>query len=127
MSGRKQLLSRRPVIAGLAATAVAALTGIVADLLGPRHRRVSGPYAALVNQLDNPQAAKVVGSVILAKTANTDVAIREAQAFASERLTKQRLTSAISTDIDRGFVTEANGWVIPITLGALCVLASRSN
>jgi hypothetical protein len=127
MSERKHLFSRRPVIAGLAATTAAALAGIVADLVTPKHRRVSGPYAALVNQLDDPQAAKVIGTAILAKTANSGAAIREAHIFATERLAKQRLASAISTDVERGFVTEANGWVIPITLGALCVLAAQSD
>jgi uncharacterized oligopeptide transporter (OPT) family protein len=127
MSGGKQLLSRRPVLAGLAATTAAALAGIVADLVASAHRRVSGPYAALVNQLDNPQAAKVIGSVILAKTANAAAAIREAHAFASERLAKQRLANAIATDVEQGFLTEADGWVIPITLGALSVLASQSD
>lgn len=126
MSDRKQLLSRRPVVAGLAAVTAAALAGIVADLITPKHRRVSGPYAALVNQLDNPQAAKVIGAAILAKAADIGAAIRGANAFAKERLATQKLANATSIDIEQGFVTEANGWVIPITLGALCVLASQA-
>jgi hypothetical protein len=127
MSERKHLFSRRPVVVGLAATTAAAVAGIIADLVTPKHRRVSGPYAALVNQLDDPEAAKVIGTAILAKTANSGAAIREAQTFASERLARERLANTISTDIERGFVTEANGWVIPITLGALCVLAAQSD
>jgi hypothetical protein len=127
MNDRRQLLSRRPVIAGLAAVTVAALAGIVADLVTPRHRRVSGPYAALVNQLDDPQSAKVIGTALLARATNIDAAVRQANAFAGERLAKEGLKQAISVDIDRGLVTEANGWVIPTTLGALCLLAARSD
>ena len=127
MTDRRQLLSRRPVVAGLAAVTAAALAGIVADLVTPRHRRVSGPYAVLVNQLDDPQSAKVIGTAILAKAANIGAATRQAHSFARERLAKQKLAEAISVDIDQGLVTEASGWVIPATLGALCLLAARSD
>ena len=123
---KPMILSRRPVIAGLAITAAAAMTGIVMDAFSPKHPRVGGPYADLVNRLDDPQSAAVVGSAMLAKVSDRGVAIREAEAFARERFAHERLSEAIATDTTRGFLSEADGWVMPLTLGALCVLASQS-
>lgn len=124
--GKRMILSRRPVLAGLAATSAAALTAIVLDIFSEKHPRVSGPYAGLVNRLDNPQAAAVVGNAMLAKVADRDAAIREAESFARERFVHERLSQAIATDTAHGFLAEADGWVMPLTLGALCVLASQS-
>lgn len=124
--GKRMVLSRRPVLAGLAITTAAVFTGVVLDQISPKHPRVGGPYAGLVNRLDDPQAAAVVGSAMLANVSDRGAAIREAEAFASERFARERLSQAIATDTRHGFLSEADGWVMPLTLGALCVLASQS-
>lgn len=123
---RKLLLSRRPVIAGLAATTAAALGGIIYDAMSPKHPRVGGPNADLVNQLDDPAAGKIVGAAILKNVANETTSIEAARKFARERLAKETLRDAAVLDVKMGFLTEADGWVLPITVGALSVLATQS-
>jgi len=124
MSRREPLLTRRPVLAGLAAVVAAVAAGIGIDLVQPKHKRATGPYAGLVNNLDDPDSAAIIGTAILAHAANKTAAIHEAANFAKDRLKSETLSSALTVDAAQGFLTEVNGWVIPITLGALCVLAA---
>jgi hypothetical protein len=125
MTTAKQFLSRRPVLAGLAAVAVAAVAGIGVDLLQPKHKGATGPDADLVNTLDDPESAATIGTAILARAPDKRVAIHEARAFAHDRLQHDKLIDVLTVDANAGFVTEANGWVLPITLGALCILAAQ--
>jgi hypothetical protein len=114
------------VIAGLAAVTAAVAAGIGIDAIEPRHKRATGPDANLVNHLDDPATGAIVGRAILKDVSNPATALREARTFAQSRLASASLPTAVSVDIAQNFLAEANGWVLPITLGALCVLATES-
>jgi hypothetical protein len=126
MTTPKQRLSRRPVIAGLGVVTAAAAAGIAFDQFTPRHKRATGPDANLINHLDDPATGAVLGRAILAEVSNRKTATDAARTFAQSRLASASLPTAVSVDVAQNFLAEANGWVIPITLGALCVLATES-
>ena len=126
MTTPKQFLSRRPVLAGLAGLAALAGAGIVFDVVRPTHKAATGPYADLVDAVGDPDNAKIVGNAILAQAPNKHIALREAALFAKERLVAGSLASVTAVDVAHNFLTEANGWVLPITLGSICLLATQS-
>lgn len=126
MISPRQLLTRRPVLAGLAATVVVVATGIALDVPNLFRKRAKGPYASLVNALEDPPSGATVGRAILGRVPLTGGLLEKAESFSKERLAKEKLQDAVKTDAARGFLVEADGWVLPITLGTLCILATQS-
>jgi hypothetical protein len=120
------LLTRRPVLIGLAATVAAVATGIALDIPNLFRRRATGPYASLVNAVEDPDSAAIVGRAILGRVPLTGKLLEQSASFARDRLAKETLQDATAVDAARSFLVEADGWVLPITLGTLCILATQS-
>jgi hypothetical protein len=120
------LLTRRPVLIGLAATAVAVAAGIALDIPTLFRRRATGPYANLVNTVEDPDSAAVVGRAILGRVPLTGRLLEQSASFARDRLAKETLEETVTVDAAHNFLVEADGWVLPITLGTLCILATQS-
>ncbi len=116
-------ISRRAVtLAGLGVAAAAAIGGIVLEAPRLLRRRARGQYADLVNRLNDPDQAAVVGRALQshAVPAKEDLdALRAA-------LAKKPFTDVIAADAAEGNLLEADGWILPATLAALCILAAQS-
>ena len=111
-------LSRRNVTIG-AIAATAAAVGAVYEAPRLFKPRAKGQYAEIVNLLDEPDKAAVVGRAI------RDAAPERTEAELKKRLHGRKLTALVEEDlphIDR--MAEAQGWVIPATLAEVCVLAA---
>jgi hypothetical protein len=119
-------MSRRAAMIGAMAGAGVALTG-AAVWEGRRllRHRASGEYADLVNRLDDPAQAALLGNAILAQSPFALSATEEEAPDLRAQLAKTALPDALMGDVSSGLVVEAGGWIIPATLAALCVLATR--
>jgi hypothetical protein len=116
-------LSRRTLTVGaIAAAGAAAIAGAVyeAPRLFKRHAR--GQYADLVNRLSDPEQAAIVGRAI-----RLDAGEESAASDLKKRLSRrtlQELAADDSTDLHR--MIEADGWVLPLAVAELCVLAAQA-
>jgi len=126
MSTPRQVLSRRPVLAGLGAIVALAIAGIAVDIPKLFRKRAKGPYADLVNHVEDPESAATVGQAILGRVPLTQRLLDQAVAFSRDRLSRTSLHDTVAVDAERNFLVEADGWVLPITLGTLCILATQS-
>jgi hypothetical protein len=118
MSPPPKLSRRTLTIGGLAAAGAAAVAGAVYEVPKLFKRRAHGEYADLVNRLEDPAQAAVVGRAVHDDVSESDL---------KKQLAAHPLPALLSDDsahIDR--MAEAGGWVIPATLAELCVLAARS-
>lgn len=90
--------------------------------------RARGHYADLVNRLDDPEQAAIVGRVVDKSASDTAQSFEEeAASDLKRRLAKQNLSQLMRDDsADIGSLVEADGWVIPLALAELCVLAALS-
>lgn len=124
-------ISRRTLTLGVvAAAATVLLAGAVYEVPRLFKRRARGHYADLVNRLDDPEQAAVVGRAIhpgageLGDFASFD---EMAASDLKKRLSKQPLAELMADDCaDVGRMVEAEGWVIPLALAEICVLAAES-
>lgn len=119
MSPPPKLSRRTLTIGGIAAAGAAAVAGAAYEVPRLFKHRAKGEYAQLVNLLDDPDQAAVVGRAVH----DEDLSEGEVR----KQLAGRSLSTSMAADsasIDR--MTEAGGWVIPATLAELCVLAARS-
>jgi len=116
-------LSRRTLTFGaIAAAGAAAIAGAVYEVPRLFKRRARGEYAELVNRLSDPEQAAVVG-----RTIHLDAGEESAASDLKKRLSKktlQQLAAEDSTELHR--MVEADGWVLPLAVAELCVLAAQA-
>jgi hypothetical protein len=113
-------------IGGAVAIGAAIVAGGIFE--GPRlfKRRAKGQYAELVNLLNDPDQAAIVGRAI--HLGESDPPIEKlAQSDLKERL-KGKTLSALAMEDSAHFerMVEAEGWVIPLALAEVCILAAES-
>ena len=126
MSPPPRLSRRTLTLGGIAAAGAAVVTGAIYEVPRLFKRRARGHYADLVNRLDDPDRAAIVGKAVDAGDGGHKFE-EEGAADLAQRLAKHDLRTLMledSTDIRR--VVEADGWVIPLALAELCVLAAKS-
>jgi hypothetical protein len=109
-------------IGGVAAAASALVAGAVYELPKLFKRRASGEYADLVNRLDDPDQAAVLGKEMLDQ--GGDGALREAAASIRARLARTSLPDLLAEDVSAHRLREAGGWVVPEALAAICAMAA---
>ena len=119
----KTLFTRRNVVIGAGGVAVVAAAGVGGRYL-LRKRYAPSPYDDLLALLDDRDGDAQLGEAVLpsfddfdAKTVAQDV---------RGRLAHSTLADVSVADASDGRVLEANGWVIPETLGLLCALAAKA-
>jgi len=126
MSPPPKITRRGMTIGGISAIAAAIVAGGIFE--GPRlfKRRAKGQYAELVNLLNDPDQAAIVGRAI--HLGETDPPVEKlSQTDLKERL-KGKTLSALAAE-DSGYferMVEAEGWVIPLALAEVCILAAES-
>lgn len=125
MSPPPKLSRRGLTIGGIAVAVAAAVAGVyeVPRLFKPRAK---GQYADLVNLLDEPDKAAIVGRTF--RQNGYGPTIEElAEADLKKRLHNRALPALIEEDLPRlDRMVEADGWVIPFTLATVCILAAAS-
>ena len=132
MSPPPKLSRRTLTIGGIAAAGAAIVAGAIYEVPKLFKHRAQGEYAELVNTLDDPAQAALVGAVLpigmdAAPLGSSRTYADMAGEDLKKRLSKATLPELLAADcarIDR--MVEAGGWVIPITLAEFCVLAARS-
>ncbi len=118
-------ISRRAALIGSALAGVAALVGLGFEGSKLLRHHAAGEYADLVNRLDEPERAAVIGAAILAESPPSPTKLKEQAAALRGQLLKRALASVIAADVADGRLAEARGWVLPQSLALLCVLAAR--
>jgi hypothetical protein len=116
-------LSRRALTIGGIAGAGAALVAVAINQV-PRllRHRARGEYADFVNRLDDPEKAAVVGRAMSARAVLTKEELSELKTA----LGTSPLSDVAASDVKNGRLREADGWVLPATVAALCVLAAQA-
>ncbi|HWA90589.1 MAG TPA: hypothetical protein VG889_11165 [Rhizomicrobium sp.] len=115
-------LSRRSVtIGGIAAAGVAVVAGAAYELPKLFKHRAHGEYADLVNRLDDPDQAALLGKQVADAA---DGALREAASDIRTRLAHTSLPDLLAEDAASGRVNEIDGWVLPESLAQLCAMAA---
>jgi hypothetical protein len=125
VAGRTQI-ARRPVLKGLLGTAAiaAAIAGVIEapKLFAPHYP--PSPYDDLLALLPDRQSAVAIGAAWLADKSRFDAG--EAARHLRAQLAHQSLATALDADLANAHMGEAQGWVIPGTLIALCALAKSA-
>jgi len=121
-------LSRRGMTIGAGAAAAAALVaGAVFEIPRLLRRRSGGEYGDLVSRLDDPDAAATLGRTLLPPdSGGTGPTLQErATADLRKRLSHGTLAELMAQDCaDVHLMVEAGGWVVPLVLAELCILAA---
>lgn len=116
-------LSRRTLTVGaIAAAGAAAVAGAVYEVPRLFKRRARGEYAELVNRLVDPEQAAVVGRAIHLETSEESAASDLKRRLSKKTL--QELAAEDSAELHR--MVEADGWVLPLAVAELCVLAAQA-
>ena len=127
MSPPPKLSRRTLTFGGVAAAGAAVIAGAVYEVPRLFKRRARGRYAEIVNQLDNPDSAALVGKSVEMITPDGTTTAEEAARDLKVRLAKQPLATLMNDDTSAlESMAEANGWVIPLALAEICVLAAES-
>ena len=127
MSPPPKITRRTLTFGGLATAGVAVVAGAIYEVPRLFKHRASGRYAEIVNQLDNPDSAALVGKSVEMITPDGTTMAEEAARDLKTRLAKQPLASLMNDDTRAlESMAEANGWVIPLALAEICVLAAES-
>jgi hypothetical protein len=120
-------------LGGIAAAGAAVIAGAVYEvprLFRPRSR---GAYADLANLLDDTDQAAIVGRKLMDQLGAgatiepgsiVDKAVRESASEIRTQLKRAPLRDLCTADVVKGLLIEADGWVIPATLAALCIMAA---
>ena len=127
MSPPPRITRRGMTVGGIVAIGAAIVAGGIFE--GPRlfKRRARGRYAKIVNQLDNLESAALVGKSVEMITPDGTSMAEEAARDLKTRLAKQPLSALMNDDASAlQNMAEANGWVIPLALAEICVLAAES-
>jgi hypothetical protein len=115
-------LSRRGVtIGGIAVAGAAIVAGAAYELPKLFKHRAHGEYADLVNRLDDPDQAAMLGRQV---PDTADGTIREAAAGIRARLAHHTLPEMLAEDAAQGQVSDVGGWVLPQTLAQICAMAA---
>jgi hypothetical protein len=117
------LFTRRNVVIGAGAIIVVAAGGFGGHYLLER-RYAPSPYDDLLVLLDDRDADAQIGETVLADYDDFDVKTVADELRA--RLKRHKLSEVVVRDAADGQLVEANGWVLPQTLGMLCALAAKS-
>jgi hypothetical protein len=129
MSPPPRISRRSFTFAAAAAAGIALVAGAVYEVPKFLKRRARGEHADLVNRLADPEQAAVVGRAVHLDPSQFDgPSLEDASAsMLKTRLAKKSLQEIAMEDaqrIDR--VVEADGWVLPLTVAALCILAAQA-
>ncbi len=127
MSPPPKISRRGMTIGGAVAIGAALVAGGIFE--GPRlfKRRARGRYAEIVNQLENPENAALLGKSVDMVVPEGMTMSEEAARDLKTRLAKQSLSALMKDDTNAlESMAEANGWVIPLALAEICVLAAES-
>ena len=130
MSPPPKISRRTMTLGGIAAGAAAIIAGAVYEIPKLFKHRARGHYADLVNRLDDPEQAAIVGRAFRATNFLGDVVPTFedlAAADLKKRLARNTLPELMAQDsAGKQPMTEADGWVLPAVLAELCVLAYES-
>lgn len=116
--------SRRAVTIGggiAAALGLAALGVTVPPLLAKHYRQ--SVYDDLLAQLKDRDAAGMVGRAFLAAHTRPDTRLLARDL--RQRFERRNLDEVTDSDVAQGLLIEVQGWVLPASLVALCVLAAE--
>jgi hypothetical protein len=114
-------------IGGIAAVGAVIVAGGVFEGRQLFKHRASGRYAEIVNQLDNPEAAALIGKSVEMITPDGVTMADEAARDLKARLAKQPLSALMADDAAvLETMAEAGGWIIPLALAEICILAEQS-
>jgi hypothetical protein len=133
MSPPPKITRRTITIGGAVAVGAAILAGGILEIPKLIKRRSRGHYADLVNLLNDPEQAAIVGKVIHFNSIEGDT-LPDGRTLAEisavdlrSRLAKKTLSDLMIDDSDDpARVVEAGGWIIPMALAEICVLAAQS-
>jgi hypothetical protein len=127
MSPPPKLSRRTLTFGGLAAAGAVVIAGAIYEVPRIWKRRASGRYADIVNQLDNPESAALIGKSVEMTTPDGVSIADESARDLKTRLAKQPLPALMNDDVSAvEGLAEASGWVIPLALAEVCVLAAES-
>jgi hypothetical protein len=127
MSPPPKITRRGMTLGGAVAIGAAIVAGGIFE--GPHlfKRRARGRYAEIVNQLDNPESAALVGKSVEMITPDGMTMAEESARDLKARLSKQSLSALMNDDARMlESMAEANGWVVPLAFAEICVLAAES-
>jgi hypothetical protein len=116
-------LSRRTLTFGaVAAAGVAAVAGAVYEVPRLIRHRARGEHADLVDRLGDLEQAAIVGRAI-----HLDAGEESAAGDLKKRLSKRTLQQLAAEDsLELHRMVEADGWVLPLAVAELCVLAAQA-
>ncbi len=115
--------SRRTLtIGGIAVAGAVVVAGAAYEIPRLLRHRATGEYADLVNRLDDPEQAAIVGRAILSQST---IDAQETALELKKRLAKATLPQLMAADsAESPSLIESGGWVVPKVLADLCVLAA---
>ena len=125
MSGLKDTVSRRPLLAALGALIGVGIVGgggYEASRWWHRHREHSA-YDDLLANFDRDDGI-AVGNAVLAQS--KDFQAHQVAKELRMRLGHRPLTALLDEDAVQGRIVETQGWVIPISLAQLCALSAKA-
>ena len=116
-------LSRRTLTFGaIAAAGTAVVAGAVYEVPRLIKHRARGEHADLVNRLADPEQAAIVGRAV-----HLDAGEESAAGDLKRRLSKKTLQELAADDsLELHRMVEADGWVLPLAVAQLCVLAAQA-
>ncbi|HVU21945.1 MAG TPA: hypothetical protein VHE09_14525 [Rhizomicrobium sp.] len=127
MSPPPKITRRGMTIGGAVAIGAAIVAGGVFEGRRLFKRRASGRYAEIVNRLDNPEAAALIGKSVEMITPDGITPADEAARDLKARLAMKPLAALIENDLAAlESMAESGGWVLPLALAEVCVLAADS-
>ena len=114
-------------IGGAVAIGAAIVAGGIFEIPKFIKRRARGHYADLVNLLNDPDQAAIVGKAVhLEKSDGTSPSLEDTASAMRLELKGRTLPDMLSRDMTSGELAEAGGWVLPATLAKLCSMAAQS-
>jgi hypothetical protein len=123
----KPRIARRPLLAGLLASAGIVAAGLAAieapRLLRPHYAPT--PFDDLFARLPDRDAAVRLGAAYLSGQRSFDV--RTTARTLRQHLSEKSLSVAIDSDLAQARLAEAHGWILPDTLVLLCALAAKAS
>lgn len=120
MSNGPTRYTRRSVAIG---GGIAVALGLAAvGVNAPRWLRAKTAYDDLLNQLIDRDAAATVGHAVIG-TATFDT--RDVATKLRQRIGTRALAEVAKEDLAQNRLIEAKGWVLPETVGMLCVVAAQ--
>jgi hypothetical protein len=139
MSPPPKITRRGMTVGGITAIAAAIVAGGIFEAPRLFKRRAKGEYADLANHLDNPEQAAIVGNAVRKEVeenlgfgpsgddfGSIDMGMHKSAPRLRQELTKHSVSEIVASDVAGGQLSEADGWVIPLTLAELCMYAADS-